>query len=115
MYFGRGSYDPEAASEAQSRLQGFQGATSISSNQYFGRDEDEDVGRPGGAGGEGYITDGSLANVEAAARDAISRVLANPDVQNMGESIRAGALKVCQRLLCPTRRVFADHLLFLAF
>ena len=41
MYFGRGAYDPVAQSEAQTRLQGFQGATSISSNQYFGREEDE--------------------------------------------------------------------------
>lgn len=39
--------------------------------------------------------DGSLANLEAAAKDAISRVMANPDVQNVGESIRTGALKVC--------------------
>ena len=28
------------------------------------------------------------------AKDAIARLMANPDVQNMGESIRTGALKV---------------------
>ncbi|CAE6507481.1 unnamed protein product [Rhizoctonia solani] len=36
----------------------------------------------------------SLAGIEAAAKDAISRVMANPDVQNAAESIRAGALKL---------------------
>ena len=95
MYFGRNSYDPAAQAEAQTRLQSFQGAQSISSNQYFGREEEEDG--PGGMGAGpdgGVLGDGSLAGLEIAARDAISRVLANPDVQNVGESIRAGALKV---------------------
>jgi ADP-ribosylation factor GTPase-activating protein 2/3 len=40
MYFGRNDYDPSAQAEANSRLQQFRGATSISSNQYFGRDEE---------------------------------------------------------------------------
>ena len=31
---------------------------------------------------------------ESAAKDAIARVLANPDVQSVGESLRTGALKV---------------------
>lgn len=92
MYFGRNAYDPAAVSEAHTRLQTFQGAQSISSNQYFGREEEEELG-PGG-GQEGLLGDGSLAGLESAARDALSRVLANPDVQNVGESIRAGALKV---------------------
>ena len=52
----------------------------------------EEVG--GGGGGETYLGDGTLSNLEYAAKDAISRVLANPDVQNAAESIRAGALKV---------------------
>lgn len=93
MYFGRNDYDPHAVNEAQSRLRDFQGATAISSNQYFGRDEDEDLQGSGGADG-GLLGDGSLAGLELATRDAISRVMANPDVQNVGESIRAGAMKV---------------------
>lgn len=97
MYFGRGSYDPVAQSEAQTRLQSFTGASSISSNQYFGREEDE---MPGGPSGDGVIGDGTLSNLEIAAKDAISRVLANPDVQNAAESIRAGALKVGFSVLC---------------
>jgi len=92
MYFGRNDYDADNVREAQTRLQSFSGATSISSNQYFGREEDEDsLDR---VGSEGLLGDGSLSGLEIAAKDAISRVLANPDVQNVGESIRSGALKV---------------------
>ena len=94
MYFGRNDYDPHVVNEAQSRLQSFQGATSISSNQYFGRgDEEDDLGGPGNT--EGLLGDGSLSNLEFAARDAYARIMANPDVQNVGDSIRSGALKVC--------------------
>ena len=93
MYFGRNDYDSNTISEAQSRLRDFQGATAISSNAYFGREEDEEaIG--GGRGGEGLLGDGSLAGLESAAREAIQRAMANPDVQNVGESIRSGALKV---------------------
>lgn len=93
MYFGRNDYDADNAREAQTRLQSFSGATSISSNQYFGREEDEDSLDRGGPDGS-LLGDGSLSGLETAAKDAISRVLANPDVQNVGESIRSGALKV---------------------
>lgn len=90
QYFGRGSYDPSASAEAKSRLQQFSGASAISSNQYFGRDDDPDAGQGGNEDGEG---DG-LEGVERAAREMIGKVLANPDVQQLGEGIRAGALKV---------------------
>lgn len=96
MYFGRNAYDPAAVSEAQTRLQSFQGATSISSNQYFGREEEEDHGILEREGG--LLGDGSLAGLESAAKDAVSRFLSNPDVQNVGESIRAGALKLSDYL-----------------
>lgn len=95
MYFGRNDFDPHAVSEAQSRLRDFQGATAISSNQYFGRDEDEEQHATGGSTEGGLLGDGSLAGLELATRDAIQRVMSNPDVQNVGESIRTGALKVC--------------------
>lgn len=91
QYFGRGSYDPAAATEAQSRLREFSGASAISSSQYFGRDEDEEATERGLGGdleGEG------LDGLERAARDLAGRVLANPDVQALGDSIRSGALKV---------------------
>jgi hypothetical protein len=101
MYFGRNSYDPDAVREAQTRLQSFQGATAISSNQYFGRDEEEEERGRLGSGSDGSLLgDGSsLAGLETAARDAVARVLSNPDVQNVGESIRTGALKVCAAFL----------------
>ncbi len=92
MFFERGSYDPTTVSEGRTRLAQFQGATSISSNQYFGRDEEETHSQ--GSDG-GLLGDGSLSGFETAARDAVQRVMANPDVQNLGESIRSGALKVC--------------------
>jgi ADP-ribosylation factor GTPase-activating protein 2/3 len=92
MFFERGSYDPTSVSEGRARLAQFQGATSISSNQYFGREEEEALS-PASDGG--MLGDGSLAGIENAARDAVSRIIANPDVQNLGESIRSGALKVC--------------------
>jgi len=105
MYFGRNSYDPAAVNEAQSRLQSFQGATSISSNQYFGREEEEDSAG-GGHGGQdgGVLGDGTLSGLEMAARDAVSRVLANPDVQNAADSIRAGAMKLSDYLAQMSER-----------
>lgn len=102
MYFGRGVHDPSRAAEDQQRLAQFSGATAISSTAYFGR-EDEEGGGGGGAGGDGgmrgsdsggMLGDGSLEGVQSAARDALARVMANPDVQNGVESLRTGALKV---------------------
>jgi len=96
MYFKRDAYDPSIVSEAQTRLANFQGATAISSNQYFGRDEEQEQELRGGGGGGGLISDpgSNIAAVETAARDLVGRVMANPDVQNVGDSIRTGALKV---------------------
>ena len=45
-FFGRAAFDPAAQAEAKSRLQGFEGASSISSNAYFGRPEDDLVETP---------------------------------------------------------------------
>ncbi|KAG6336260.1 hypothetical protein ID866_2837 [Astraeus odoratus] len=96
MYFGRNDYDPVALSESRARLQNFQGATSISSNQYFGREEEDEFERAAVEGG--LLGDGSLSNLENIARDAIAKVMANPDLQNVGESIRTGALKLSDYL-----------------
>jgi hypothetical protein len=97
MYFGRGTYDPQASSEAQSRLKDFTGATAISSNAYFGRpEEDEEEGGPsgGGQGGDDMGMNDTLAGLERGVRDAAGRLMANPDVQNLTDQIRQGALKV---------------------
>ncbi|KAH9919338.1 uncharacterized protein B0H18DRAFT_1086700 [Fomitopsis serialis] len=100
MYFGRNAYDPQAVNEAQTRLQSFQGAQSISSNQYFGREEDDEP-LPGSQ--EGVLGD-NFSNLEGAARDALQNVLANPDVQKVGEGIRAGALKFADYLAQMSER-----------
>ncbi|TFK22924.1 ArfGap-domain-containing protein [Coprinopsis marcescibilis] len=100
MYFGRNDYDSTAVNEAQNRLQNFQGATSISSNQYFGRDEEEELERAN----EGLLGDGSLAGLEYAARDAVAKVMANPDVQNAADAIRSGALKLSDYLSSMSER-----------
>lgn len=92
MYFGRGSYDPSAAAEAQTRLRDFQGATAISSNAYFGREEEEE--EEGGLGRDGMGGEDAIAGLERGIRDMAERVLANPEVQQFGDQIRAGALKV---------------------
>jgi ADP-ribosylation factor GTPase-activating protein 2/3 len=92
MYFERGGYDPNASSEAQQRLASFSNATSISSNQYFGREEEEDGEYEGGDGGR--AASGDFGELEATARDYYQRFMDNPDVQSGIESFRAGALKV---------------------
>ncbi|OJT02174.1 ADP-ribosylation factor GTPase-activating protein glo3 [Trametes pubescens] len=104
MYFGRNSYDPNAVAEAQTRLQSFQGASSISSNQYFGRDEEEELAGMGHGTDGAMLGDGTLSNLEFAAKDAISRVLANPDVQNAAESLRQGAMKLSDYLAQMSER-----------
>ncbi|KAI0671214.1 hypothetical protein C8Q78DRAFT_1034610 [Trametes maxima] len=104
MYFGRNSYDPNAIAEAQTRLQSFQGAQSISSNQYFGREEEEDAAGMGHGADGGLLGDGTLSGLEFAAKDAISRVLANPDVQNAADSLRQGALKLSDYLAQMSER-----------
>ncbi|KAH9968327.1 hypothetical protein BGW80DRAFT_1339115 [Lactifluus volemus] len=101
MFFERGAYDPSSAAEGRARLAQFQGATSISSNQYFGREEEEALSQ--GSDG-GLLGDGSLAGLENAARGAVERIISNPDVQNIGESIRSGALKLSDYLAQMSER-----------
>jgi hypothetical protein len=47
----------------------------------------------------GFLGDSRLAGLENASR---SRILANPDPQNLGDSIRYGTPKVCH-LFCVAR------------
>lgn len=88
QYFGRGSYDPQASAQAQGRLQQFSGATAISSSAYFGRDEEEEA-----AARQARDEDG-LEGLEKAAMDMVGKVLQDERVQNLGDAIRTGALKV---------------------
>lgn len=82
-FFGKGSFDPAAQSEAKSRLQGFEGASSISSNAYFGREEDD-------GGEEDY------GDLESAAKDFVRKfgVTAGDDLENLTQVLGEGATKL---------------------
>ncbi|KAI9876978.1 MAG: ADP-ribosylation factor GTPase activating protein, ER-Golgi transport [Pleopsidium flavum] len=86
-FFGRNNFDPSAQSEAKSRLQGFEGATSISSNAYFGRPEDD---LP--------IVDeyGNYGDLEGAARDFVRKfgVTAGDDLDNLTQVLGEGATRL---------------------
>ncbi|KAJ9603124.1 ADP-ribosylation factor GTPase activating protein, ER-Golgi transport [Cladophialophora chaetospira] len=74
-FFGRAAFDPSAQAEAKTRLQNFDGATSISSNAYFGRPEDDLTG----------LEDGNYGDVETVAKDFVRRLglTAGDDLENL--------------------------------
>ncbi|GAA5977509.1 hypothetical protein JCM10908_004998 [Rhodotorula pacifica] len=99
MYHQTGSYDASASREAQARLQGFQGASAISSNMYFGRDEDDS--RNGGSGGgsmeESILSANGFGNLEASARDAVRQVMDAAGIEDLSDvqnAIRTGAMRL---------------------
>ncbi|KAF4460183.1 zinc finger GLO3 [Fusarium albosuccineum] len=70
-FFGKGAFDPNAQAEAKTRLQGFEGATSISSNAYFGRPEEE--------------PEEEYGDLESAAKDFVRKfgITAGDDLENL--------------------------------
>jgi ADP-ribosylation factor GTPase-activating protein 2/3 len=92
MYFQRNAYDTQSHAEAQSRLQGFQGATAISSNQYFGIEEEEaDQIEDSLMSGDGF------ASLQKGAREVVNRIVQEAgfeDVQGLQDTLRQGALRV---------------------
>lgn len=82
-FFGRAAFDPSAQSEAKTRLQGFDGATSISSNAYFGRPEEEDP-------------EGDYGDLEGAAKDFVRKfgMTAGDDLENLTNLLGEGATKL---------------------
>ncbi|KAM0195260.1 hypothetical protein ACHAPA_000872 [Fusarium lateritium] len=70
-FFGKGAFDPNSQAEAKTRLQGFEGASAISSNAYFGRPEDEPE--------EDY------GDLESAAKDFVRKfgITAGDDLENL--------------------------------
>lgn len=86
-FFGKGAYDPNSQAEAKTRLQGFEGATSISSNAYFGRPED-DIPQA-----DEY---GNYGDLEGAARDFVRKfgVTAGDDLENLTAVLGEGATKL---------------------
>ncbi|KAF4303455.1 putative arf gtpase-activating protein [Botryosphaeria dothidea] len=83
-FFGRGTFDPSAQNEAKTRLQGFEGATSISSNAYFGRPEDE------GSAVDDY------GDLETAAKDFVRKfgITAGDDLDNLTNLLGEGATRL---------------------
>ncbi|TAQ85818.1 hypothetical protein B7494_g5862 [Chlorociboria aeruginascens] len=81
-FFGKGQYNAAAKAEAQNRLQGFEGASAISSNAYFGRPEDEET--------EDY------GDLESAAKDFVRKfgVTAGDDLENLTQVLGEGASKL---------------------
>lgn len=79
-FFGKGAFDPNAQSEAKARLQGFEGATAISSNAYFGRPEEEDAAEDYG-------------DLETAAKDFVRKfgITAGDDLDNLTSALGEGA------------------------
>ena len=84
-FFGRDRFDPNAQSEAKQRLREFDGATSISSNAYFGRPEDELT-----------TEDNSYGDLESAAKDFVRRfgITAGDDLENFTHLLGEGATKL---------------------
>ncbi|KAF2188739.1 ArfGap-domain-containing protein [Zopfia rhizophila CBS 207.26] len=82
-FFGRNAYDPAASSAAKERLQGFEGATAISSNAYFGRPEED-------------IPEDDYGDLESAAKDFIRKfgVTAGDDLENLTGLIGDGATRL---------------------
>ncbi len=83
-FFGRNAFDPSQQSEARTRLQGFEGATSISSNAYFGRPEEEEMDFA------------SSGNLEDAAKDFVRKfgITAGDDIENLTAMVGEGAGKL---------------------
>jgi len=81
-YFGRGNFDSNAQSEAKTRLQGFEGATSISSNAYFGRPDEE--------------PEADYGDLESAAKDFVRKfgITAGDDLDNLSNLVGEGATKL---------------------
>lgn len=71
-FFGKGAFDPNSQAEAKTRLQGFEGAQSISSNAYFGRPEDD-------------IPSEEYGDLESAAKDFVRKfgITAGDDLENL--------------------------------
>ena len=90
-FFGKGMFEAGVTAEAKSRLQGFEGAQSISSNAYFGRPETDDG--PGGGGGVGGGPGEDYGDLESAAKDFVRRfgITAADDLENLTHLLGEGA------------------------
>lgn len=83
-FFGRNQFDPTAQAEAKSRLSGFEGATSISSNAYFGRPEEDEPPAD------------DYDDLESAAKDFVRKfgITAGDDLDTLTTALGEGAMKL---------------------
>lgn len=89
-FFGRGPrFDETAKAEAQSKLQAYGGAQSISSASYFGEDEQQSDGR-------GRSVSGGFGDLENSAREFASRFSGNTnqDMEVLKDALEEGANKL---------------------
>ncbi|KAF1361049.1 arf GTPase activating protein [Lizonia empirigonia] len=82
-FFGRNNYDPAQSAQAKERLSGFEGASAISSNAYFGRPEDD-------------IPEDDYGDLESAAKDFVRKfgLTAGDDLENLSNMLGEGAGKL---------------------
>ncbi|PVI04518.1 ArfGap-domain-containing protein [Periconia macrospinosa] len=82
-FFGRNAYDPAASSAAKERLQGFEGASAISSNAYFGRPEEDGP-------------EDDYGDLETAAKDFVRKfgITASDDLENLSSLLGEGATRL---------------------
>ncbi|KAJ4399803.1 ADP-ribosylation factor GTPase activating protein, ER-Golgi transport [Didymella pomorum] len=82
-FFGRNNYDPAQSAQAKERLSGFEGASAISSNAYFGRPEDD-------------IPEDDYGDLESAAKDFVRKfgITAGDDLENLSNMLGEGAGKL---------------------
>ncbi|EGG03664.1 uncharacterized protein MELLADRAFT_78536 [Melampsora larici-populina 98AG31] len=95
MFFERNNYDANLASEAKTRLTQFSGATSISSNQYFGREEQNEMMLDQAQ--ESILGVDGLQGLEQSARDLAKTAMKAAGYNNIDElqdGIRSGAMKL---------------------
>lgn len=96
MYFGRGLHDESNRAETQQRLQQFSGATAISSNAYFGRQEAEQNARATELE-EGMLGVENFSDLERSAKDIARRVMNEAgfdDFSEVQDAVRQGAVRV---------------------
>ncbi|KAJ4310245.1 ADP-ribosylation factor GTPase activating protein, ER-Golgi transport [Neodidymelliopsis sp. IMI 364377] len=82
-FFGRNNFDPAQSAQAKERLSGFEGASAISSNAYFGRPEDD-------------IPEDDYGDLESAAKDFVRKfgITAGDDLENLSNMLGEGAGKL---------------------
>lgn len=96
QYHQTGAYDANAAREAQGRLQSFNGATAISSNQYFGRSEEEEDEME-----DSIMSANGLSGLEKGVQDVVRtamEVTGFEDISDVQNALRNGAMKLSDML-----------------